>query len=336
MWGMTKKSPRPAHARRRSMERLTAATLLALAAALAWGAGRAGTVAEAASCPAVSPVAAGLRQQVIATRTGPQAYVRFGHGTPLLLITGYRATVSEWNSAFVDALAADHDVIVLENPGVGRSVTDHVPQTMEGMADTVSDFIDAMRLRDVDVLGWSMGGMVVQQLAIDHPHQVHALVLMSTTAAGSRATPVSSHVTEVLSGTSPAPFDAIMGVLFPPDAQAQAVRCFRSGMFQPAGYGHVAVSKATADAQSQAMAAWWRDDEAFHALSRISASTLVLVGDKDAVLPPQNASLLAATLPHATLAAWPDGGHAVMYQDPQGLAASINRFLAAARTSRGG
>lgn len=328
MWGMAGRTGRVRHARRRALERLTGAALFALAAALAWGAGHAHDASNTAPCPGDAPVDAGLWQQIIATRSGPQAYYRFGHGSPLLLVTGYRATVSEWNRAFLDALAGSHEVIVLENPGIGRSRSDHVPQTMEGMADTVHDFIDAMRLRHVDVLGWSMGGMVAQQLAIDHPQPLRSLVLVSTTPPGARALPVTAEVTHVLSGQSPSPFVAIMGVLFPPDAQAQALRCFRREMFRPADYGDVAVSKAVADAQTQAMAAWRRDERAAAALSRMPLRTLVMVGSKDAVLPPENAKVLMATLPHATLEVTPDGGHALMYQDPVGMADTINRFLA--------
>lgn len=316
------------HARRRTLERLLAVALLALAAALAWSAGHAGASPPAA-CQAMPAAQASLRQGIAATRMGPMGYYRFGHGSPLVLITGYRATLSEWNAAFLDALARHHEVIVVDNPGVGRSRIEPVPDTMAGMSEAISGAIDTLRLGKVDVLGWSMGGMVAQQLALDHPDQVGSLVLMATTPPGNEAVPASPAVEAVLSGGSPSPFESIMGVLFPPDARTHAMQCFRAEMFKPSDYGKVGVDERVADAQSRAMSAWWRDGEAARALDRLAAPTLVIMGDRDDVLSPRNASVLVRRLPHAALLVVADGGHALMYQDPQGVARGITRFLAA-------
>lgn len=327
MRGISKRTASVGLARRRAIERLAAATLFALAAMLAWSAGHSSANASSAPCFGVSHYDTSLRQNVVATRVGPIGYYRYGKGPPLLLVTGYRATLSEWNGAFLDALAAHHEVIVMDNPGVGRSQSDHAPETMDGMAHALSEFIDAMHLGKVDVLGWSMGGMVVQQLALDHPQQVRSLVLMGTTPPGHQAVPVSASVNAVLSGRAPSPFEAIMDILFPPGARAQAIQCFRSEMFKPADYRHASVDAHVAEAQSRAMTAWWKDDAAAAALERMATPTLVIVGDKDDVLAPENAQVLARLLPHATLHVVPGGGHALMYQHPQQVAGEITRFL---------
>ncbi|WP_157971335.1 alpha/beta fold hydrolase [Dyella sp. C9] len=317
----------PRQRRQLARERLLVAPLFGLAVLLAWSGSRADTVPPASDCPGTSAVDAQARQGVAATRAGPIGYYRFGHGEPLLLVTGYRATVSEWNRAFLAALAAHRDVIVMDNPGVGLSRFDHAPETMEGMADVVSGFIEALHLRKVDVVGWSMGGMIAQQLALDHPYQVKSLVLMSTTPPGAAAAPVSAHVHAVLSGQSVSPFEAIMGVLFPPDAQAQAIRCFRAEMFAPPGYHRSSVDARVAHAQSLAMAEWWRDNAAYTSLHRMAVPALVLVGDQDEVLSPRNADALARQLPKASLKVFADGGHALMYQQPRGVAEAIVDFL---------
>jgi pimeloyl-ACP methyl ester carboxylesterase len=295
--------------------------------AFACGAVRASTATVDASCTTAAPADASLQQSVVTVPGGRLAYYRFGHGRPLLLITGYRATVSEWNAAFLDALAKDREVIVLENPGVGASQFASVPDSMAGLATAVSAFIDALHLHRVDVVGWSMGGMIAQQLALDHPQQVASLVLLSTTPPGRGAVPVSSTVNTVLSGHAPSPFEAIMGALFPPDAQAQAIRCFRSEMFTPKDYARAHVDDSVAQAQSRAMSAWWSDDKAAAALAQLQTPTLVIAGAKDAVLSPRNAQVLQQTLPHASLYEPEDGGHAYMYQQPTSLAARITRFL---------
>jgi pimeloyl-ACP methyl ester carboxylesterase len=327
MRGISKRTASAGFARRRAIGRLLAATLFTLAAMLAWSADHSSASARSVPCSRVSRVDTSLRQNVVATRVGPIGYYRYGQGQPLLLVTGYRATISEWNGAFLDALAIHHEVIVMDNPGVGRSRSDHVPDTMGGMANAVSEFIDAMHLGKVDVLGWSMGGMVAQQLALAHPQQVRALVLMSTTPPGRQATPVSATVNTVLSGQAPSPFEAIMGVLFPPDARIQAIQCFRSEMFMPSDYGRASVDARVAEAQSRAMTVWWKDDDAASALERLATPTLVVVGDKDDVLAPENAQALARLVPHAMLYVLPGGGHALMYQHPQRVAGEITRFL---------
>jgi pimeloyl-ACP methyl ester carboxylesterase len=313
--------------RHRVIERIIALALFALTPASIWWVAQASAHAHATTCPGAAQADASLRQSVVATRSGSIGYYRFGHGQPLLLITGYRATVSEWNSAFLAALAAHHEVIVIDNPGVGLSQSDHVPDTMAGMADAVSGFIDAMQLGKVDVVGWSTGGMVAQQLALSHPHQVKSLVLMSTTPPGQDAVPVSAAVNTTLSGQSPKPFESIIGVLFPPGARPQAIQCFRSEMFAPADYGRVSVDARTAEAQSRAMATWWHDESAAAALEHLAEPTLVVAGDKDEVLAFQNTDALVRMVPHATLNVVSGGGHALMYQDPLGLARTITRFV---------
>ncbi len=316
---------RAAQARRGVAGRLLALGWLTLTMVSAWGADYAAV--QVSSCAAVPSGVASLKQQVVATRVGPVGYYRFGSGRPLLLITGYRATVSEWNGVFLAALAARRDIIVVDNPGVGRSRSDHPPETMEGMSDSISDFIDAMHLGRVDVVGWSMGGMVAQQLAIDHPHQVSSMVLLSTTPPGSGAFPVSSAVNAVLSGEGASPFTSIMDTMFPPDAAVRAIRCFRAEMFQPDDYGRVAVDARVANAQTQAMDAWWRDDGAAAAIRHVVAPALVVVGDQDEVLSPQNAHVLADLLPHVTLQVVAGGGHALMYQEPRRLAENVLSFI---------
>jgi pimeloyl-ACP methyl ester carboxylesterase len=318
------------HSTRQVGVRLFAPALM-LVSVLAGHAAHASVPAADASCLTAAPADASLRQSVLAVPGGRLAYYRYGHGRPLLLITGYRATVSEWNAAFLDALAKHREVIVLENPGVGASQFSRVPDSMEGMAASVSQFIDALHLRQVDVAGWSMGGMVAQQLALDHPHQVASLVLLSTTPPGRGAVPVSAAVNTVLTGHAPSPFEAIMGVLFPPDAQAQAIRCFRSEMFTPGDYARAHVDDSVAQAQSRAMSAWWSDDNAAALLAKLRTPTLVIAGAKDAVLSPRNAQVLQHMLPHASLYEAPDGGHAWMYQEPASLARRIVQFLDARR-----
>ena len=98
------------------------------------------------------------------------AYRRFGKQSkyPLLFLQHFTGTLDNWDPAVTDPLAADHDVILFENAGVGRS-TGKVPTTMAGMAEHVVAFLDTLAIKTCDVLGFSLGGVIAQQMALDIP-----------------------------------------------------------------------------------------------------------------------------------------------------------------------
>ena len=108
-------------------------------------------------------------------------YREVGAGSPLLLITGFGASMDDWPPSFVDTLAGQHEVIVLDNAGVGQTSA-AASSSITAMADQTSDLMSALHLRRSAVLGWSMGGMIAQALAVDHPAQVSRLVLTATQA----------------------------------------------------------------------------------------------------------------------------------------------------------
>ena len=269
-----------------------------------------------------------LREQIAHTSQGDIAYYRFGHGSPIVLQTGYRATLSEWDAAFLADLAKRHEVIVFDNRGIGRSMPDASTFTVQDMAKDLSALIDTLKLRDVTVLGWSMGGAVATQLAIDHPANVQRVVLMSAPAPGPLGVPVAPDVEATLAGKPGTTFDDVMKVLFPPSAVNAAGGCFRRNMFTPADYASPAISAAVTNGQSALLRAWEQDDAAAHALRDMHTRTLVLTGNDDTILPKQNAEALARTLPDAQLLVVRSAGHAMMYQYPRALASAIDAFIA--------
>jgi pimeloyl-ACP methyl ester carboxylesterase len=269
-----------------------------------------------------------IREQIAHTPRGDIAYYRFGHGSPIVLQTGYRATLSEWDAAFLTDLAKQHEVIVFDNRGIGRSLPHASPFTAQDMAKDLSALIDTLKLRDVTVLGWSMGGAVATQLALDHPADVQRVVLMSAPAPGRLGVPVAPQVEATLAGKPGTTFDDVMKVLFPPSAVHAAGQCFRKNMFTPADYASPTLSVAVTNGQSALLRAWERNQAAADALHGVHIDTLVLTGDDDAILPKQNAEALARTLPDAQLLVVRSAGHAMMYQYPHALASDIDRFIA--------
>jgi len=123
--------------------------------------------------------------QFIETPLEKYAYRRFGSGSgvPLLCLQHFTGTLDNWDPAVTDPLAQGREVILFENAGVGRS-TGEVPKSMSGMAAHAVAFVEALGLQQVDLLGYSLGGMVAQQIALDRPSLVRKMLLVATAPEG--------------------------------------------------------------------------------------------------------------------------------------------------------
>ena len=129
--------------------------------------------------------------RVVRTSDGMVAYRELGSGPPLLLIVGAGASMDGWPPSFVDAFADHHKVVVFDNAGVGWTSAVSAPAVLSvtAMASQTSALISALRLRRPAVLGWSMGGMIAQDLAVSHPAQVGRLILAATGVGTGKALP---------------------------------------------------------------------------------------------------------------------------------------------------
>ncbi len=143
-----------------------------------------------AAPPVTSPIYDDVHEQIAQTLRGPIAYYRFGHGSPVVLVTGFRATLSEWNAQFLSQLAKHNEVVVFDNRGVGRSIPNAYHISARDMANDTASLIQALKLKHPTVVGWSMGGIVVQQHAIDDPASVAQRDLLSTLAPRKSGIPV--------------------------------------------------------------------------------------------------------------------------------------------------
>lgn len=262
------------------------------------------------------------------TSRGDIPYYRFGHGSPIVLVTGFRATLANWNAYFLGALSRHHEVIVFDNRGIGASPPGDLPYRIEDLADDTAALIASLHLKNVTLLGWSMGGGIAQQVALRHPDSISRLVLMGALPPGSASTPVDRSTLDVLGGDGPNHLHAVMAALFPDVEVARAMRCFVPDMFRPRDYSVPPIPPGIVAAQERLLWRWHRDDAAMARLRTLRLPTLVLAGASDTVVVPANGDVLSRALHGARLVDVRQGGHAMMYQFPVDLARQVAAFAA--------
>jgi pimeloyl-ACP methyl ester carboxylesterase len=311
-----------------SLTRWTAAAVAALALVAATGAAFAPASAATAKVATsqttqTSPVSIVNAPTLIArTALGDVGYREVGQGSSIVLITGYLASMDTWAPSFVNALAAHHRVIVFDNAGVGETAPLPGPLTVTGMADQTSALISTLRLRRPAVLGWSMGGMVAQALAVRHPGQVGHLVLAATQAGNGRSLPVPPAASAALNSTDPL---VVVTALFPAD-QTAAAQAYLEGIVQYPGLytADAAVRAEQTTAVNQWIAGRYPTG---HEVGRIHIPTLIADGAEDALDPSSNAATLATALHGAPTLLLPDAGHAFLFQDTAQIVPILDRFL---------
>jgi pimeloyl-ACP methyl ester carboxylesterase len=278
----------------------------------------------------LAPPAVAFKAQVrdASVRGGQIAYYERGSGPPLVMLVGTGSTMAEWDPALLRLLARDHRLVMLDYPGVGRSGPWRAPRTFAGLGDEVARFMARIDLPRADVLGWSMGGFVAQQLAIRHPGRVRRLILAGTNPGGSRTVLGTRHQQEVDSNPDPT-LREILGELYPPHEIGEGF-AFAGRLVSAAEDGTIPsdfhVAAATTDAQVAAEDPWLRSEANFRALGSLAVPTLATGGRQDPVVPPVNLERIAARVPGARLRLFA-GAHGFLFQERVAFTKVVDRFL---------
>jgi pimeloyl-ACP methyl ester carboxylesterase len=259
-------------------------------------------------------------------------YRRFGESEtdapPLVCLQHFRGNLDNWDPALVDRLAVDREVILLANRGVGAS-TGVVPDNVEDMARDVLRFIDALGLRQIDLLGFSLGGYVAQELALVRPRLVRRLVLAGTAPMGApRIHRWSDDVYALATPDVPNP-DGFLRLFFSgsEESRAKGTQYFARISARSAEPDEP-TDLAARDAQLEAITRWGIPDPAKLArLAAIAQPTLVANGDNDTMMITENSRLLADGLPNAQLRIYPDSGHGFLDQYPELFGDHVRAFL---------
>jgi pimeloyl-ACP methyl ester carboxylesterase len=260
--------------------------------------------------------------------TGPET----SGGVPLILFQHFRGNLDSWDPALIDALATDRRVIAFDNAGVGGS-TGTTPNTVEQMAYDAIAFIAAMDAGQVDLLGFSIGSFIAQQVALTRPAIVRRLVLASAAPQG--AAGMHGWAPEVIGAigtpeTSPAEY---LGVFFARSASSrQAGQQAMQRMYARAEERDAATTWATREAQYDAVCRWGIPDHALlQRLSCLQMPVFVANGDSDPMILPHYSYLLAGLIPQAQVKIYPDSAHGFLFQHHAEFAADVEAFLSQPR-----
>ncbi|MEV5956170.1 alpha/beta hydrolase [Streptomyces sp. NPDC051987] len=247
---------------------------------------------------------------------------------PLLLLQHFRGTLDSWDPALVDALATERDVIAFDNAGVGLS-NGSTPRTIRNTALDTMDFLQALGVRHMDVLGFSMGGYTAQELALVQPTAVRRLVLAATAPRG--APGIHGLRDDVLAHVN---FDQLRAQDYLYTFFNHTESSQRSGLellgrsMEREHDRDLPVSADAREAQYEAILEWGvPDQDALRRLDAIEQPTLVAGGDNDLVIPPPALQLLGSSLPNARVHTYPDSGHGFLFQHHEEFAREILDFL---------
>jgi pimeloyl-ACP methyl ester carboxylesterase len=247
---------------------------------------------------------------------------------PLVLLQHFRGNLDNWDPALIDALAAERRVVTFDNVGVGAS-TGSTPNTVEAMAHDAIAFLEAMEFQRIDLLGFSIGSFVAQEIALIRPDLLRRVVLASSAPQG--AAGMHGWAPEVIGAvgqpeTSP---QGYLEVFFAPTATSrQAGQQAAGRIFGRTSDRDEPTTWQTRQAQYDAVCTWGIPNHSL--LQRVAAIALpvfVVNGDSDPMILPRYSHLLAGLLPDARVKIYPDAAHGFLFQHHEEFAADVHAFL---------
>jgi len=271
--------------------------------------------------------------QFLKVKNETYAYRRFGvrTGRPLLCLQHFTGTLDNWDPAVTDPLAMEREVILFDNAGVGRS-TGSVPSTIAAMAMHALAFLDGLGVTTCDVLGYSLGGMIAQQMAQDRPSIFRRMILVGTAPRGGEdimhleKPRLAKYIQDPgLQGYAP-----LAKIFFALTESSQAAgEAFVERLMQRKQDLDPASGPNVAAAQMASFRDWEQFTGAhFAELKNIRQPTLVVNGVSDEMIPVSNSYWLSENLPNAVLLTYPDSGHGSLFQWHESFTRQVTAFLA--------
>ena len=269
--------------------------------------------------------------QYVTAADNTYAYRQFGSGpgTPLLFLQHFTGTLDNWDPAVTDPLAQGRSVILFESAGLGRS-SGKVPETVAGMADHAMRFLDSLGLTEVDVLGFSLGGMVAQVIALKRPALLRRIILTGTGPQGGVGVAMDRpELLKIFVDQKMPTSEKLLRLFFETTATSQSAGSqFLQRLAQRTEDKDTPTTAEAAGAQLRAMAVWARSGgEPYADLKKITQPVLVTNGNNDIMIPTVNSLTLSEHLPNAQLIIYPDSGHGALFQHAGAFTSHVSEFL---------
>jgi 3-oxoadipate enol-lactonase len=252
----------------------------------------------------------------------PVTYTESGEGRPLLLITGYGQTAEEWPPEMIHSLAGEFRVICMNNRGVCGTGYGEGAYTIPACADDALALMDALDQGPWYVAGYSMGGMIAEELALRHPGRVARLALISATCGGIQAVPASPKTIALLNAPAESTREMLENTgryLFPDAWRAAHPDPF--SWFPPVTCVPPPELYRT---QQEAIVTW---EGSWNRLPNLHIPVLILQGSKDIVTPPDNARIISCQVDGSVIAEIKECGHGLCYQEPERCAMLLIGFF---------
>jgi pimeloyl-ACP methyl ester carboxylesterase len=257
-------------------------------------------------------------------------YRRFGTtgGVPLVLVTRFRGTLDHWDPALLDVLAQERDVIIVDYAGVSTS-TGSTPPTVRGLAEGIAEFIGALVLERADLLGWSLGGYVVQDIALNRRDLVRRLVVAASGPGAVPGTPAPPGRLWEVARRPVNDDDDFLYMFFPetPDGRTSGLASLRRLDTRLAA-SHADTRPDSIAAQAAALAGWGKgENTSWERLAGLSLPVLVGAGAHDHMMHPFGAYSMAQRLPDGKVIFYTDSGHGFLFQHAGDFGDEVLRFL---------
>jgi pimeloyl-ACP methyl ester carboxylesterase len=257
------------------------------------------------------------------------AYKQLGNnsGKPIVLINGLATTMDIWSPTLLKELSSNHTVIIFDNRGVGQSTVGTKEFSINQFANDTIGLLDALKIKRADILGFSVGSYIAQEIALKNPNRVNNLILHASSCGGKNAVPPRPEVLQAViaitntSLTAQQKIDRITSTLFPSE-------WFKAN---PNYQSYIPTSKEPVSfeiiqKQQQATVSWFSTGTC-NTLSKITQPTLTIVGTDDMWTPAANSLMIAEKIPGASLVQIKGAGHGLMYQFPDKFSKVVSTFL---------
>ena len=276
------------------------------------------------------------------------AYKMLGKGDPILLFNGASDGMDAWHPSFLEGLSSDHTVIAFDTRGIGNSTTGSKPYTYQQLANDSASLLDALKIPKADVMGYSLGSYIAEQLAIMFPDKVNSLLLVGSSCGGKDHTPKPPEFIKLQSDIVNKSLNNVsisheeMKELVSASLGSGWIRLHPESLDIPANITTLQQLKPglppeIANNQNN-VGKHWEDNPnwsgACDELAKLAKPTLVITGTDDNMYQPHVNSLkIVEKIPGAWLVQIEDAGHAVMDQYPEEIAKILNTFLSSTSTT---